>query len=82
MNGTRGGIGERHPDDPRVRFPGHRERGPRRGTFTYEDLARATGLTVGTVVAYAAGKRRRFSLDDFASVAVFIREHTPKGERT
>lgn len=79
MNGSHGdGMGERHPKDPRVAFPGHRERGPRRGTFTYEDIARATGLSVGTVIAYAAGRRRKFSMDDFASVAAFLREHTPQ----
>ena len=68
----------RNPRDPRITMANHRERGPRAGRVTYADIAAATGLSVGTVIAYAGGKRRRFSLDDFASVAAFLREHTPK----
>lgn len=70
-------MNNRHPADPRAVFPGHHERGPRRGSFTYEDVARVTGLTKGTVIAYA--HRGKLSLDDFDSVAAFLRSHLPTG---
>lgn len=56
--------------DPRDAFPNHHERGPKRWMYTYADIARAAGLSVGTVKNYK--KLGRFDPADLASVARLI----------
>lgn len=70
-------MNERHTRDPR-NHPRYRAHGPRKATFTYQDIAEATGLCLETVVAYASGKRAQYKIDDFQSVAAFLRRHVPK----
>lgn len=60
--------------DPRVN-PRHRERGPARFTFTYQDIADLTGMTVAAVRnAASATKRGAAELNprDLASVVRFV----------
>lgn len=64
---------DRNPKDPRVVFPGHRERGPRRFCFTYQDLADAAGVGKATVIAYVC--RKKLDMSDLAAIASFITEH-------
>jgi len=37
-----------HPRDPRAN-PNHHERGPKRFSYTFDDIARAAGLSLGTI---------------------------------
>lgn len=64
---------EPDPRDPRS-HPNYRHRGPKRwAEVTYPAIAKAAGLTVGTVRQYA--RRRIFDPADLASVAAFITRH-------
>ena len=55
--------------DPRNN-PNHRERGPKRFSFTYADVARATGLSQRT--ARALAQRGAYDPNDLRSLAAFI----------
>jgi hypothetical protein len=60
--------------DPRLN-PGHRERGPARFTFTYQDIADLTGMTVAAVRNAASATKRvpaELNPRDLASVVRFI----------
>ncbi len=56
--------------NPRRALPKHRERGPKRWSYTYADIAKAAGLSVGTVKNYK--KLGRLDPSDLASVAHLI----------
>ena len=60
--------------DPRTR-KNYRPRGPKRFSYTYEDIARLSGLSLRTVKAYAAGKRRLYDPTDLGSVVAFLVQH-------
>ena len=56
--------------NPRRILPKHRERGPKRWTYTYADIAKASGLSLGTVKNYK--KLGRLDPADLGSVARLI----------
>lgn len=60
-----------HPgQNPRTTLRHHRERGPKRWEYTYADIAKAAGLSVGTLKNYK--KLGRFDPADLESVARLI----------
>lgn len=72
-----GEAGERprHPNDPRVTFRNHRERGPKRWPrrkpgWTYPLVAEAAGVTESAVKQ--AVRRGRLDMDDLGSVVDFV----------
>lgn len=62
-------LSERDPKDPRVVFAGHRERGPRRFTYTWTDMAALLGCSVKT--AQNAASFGTFDPASLASVVAF-----------
>lgn len=50
--------------------PRHRERGPKKFHFTYEDIGRAAGVSLGTARTYAS--TGRYDPRDLRSVAEFV----------
>jgi hypothetical protein len=67
-------VSNRDPNDPR-NDSRHRERGPKAFTFTYRDVATASGVTEGTVKVYATAKHPRLDPTDLRSVAAFVHGH-------
>lgn len=67
-----------HPMDPR-QTPNHHERGPRRFSYTYEDIAAAATLSPNTVKAYACASI--FDARDLRSVSAFIQRHAAAAAR-
>jgi hypothetical protein len=65
-------VKELHEDDPRNKR-GHKERGPARYSFTYQDLAEAVGLKARSV--RNAKVRGEFDWTDLVSVARYIGRH-------
>lgn len=59
-----------NPADPRIKFPKHKERGPARHSFTYNDLAELLGCKVGTL--YNARHRRELDPMDIESVVNYV----------
>lgn len=53
----------------------YRPRGPKRFSYTYEDIARLAGLSLRTVKAYGTGTHRRYDPADLGSVMAFILAH-------
>jgi hypothetical protein len=52
--------------NPRAVFPSHKERGPRRYTYTIQDVARAASLSVHTV------RSHKVDLTDFKAVCLWV----------
>jgi hypothetical protein len=65
--------------DPRQN-PGHRERGPKRFSFTYEDIAQAAGIAVGSVKNAAAGRHATLDPNRLESVVEFINRRRGRQE--
>jgi hypothetical protein len=72
---------DRKPTDPRVVFAGrHRERGPKALlVVTYPAIARATGLTVGTVKN--AVTRGELDTTDLESIVAFIHRRRARSQQ-
>lgn len=60
---------ERNPKDPRVVFPNHRERGPRRFTYGWEQIAAV--LKCSEKRAQNMACERLFDPTDFESIVAF-----------
>jgi len=66
-----------HPDDPRSNYK-HRERGPRRFSYTYQDLADAVGLKLSTVRQHHRGSDgKRF--EDLARTGDWLYKQRVRG---
>ncbi len=80
---------DRKETDPRVAWPGHRERGPkligrvlrvtrrgrRRRGFTYQDVAEAAGVSLGTVRNAASrrgGRGPELDVESLESVVAYV----------
>lgn len=57
--------------NPRECFEGHRERGPKKFAFTYQDYAELLGVTPGWVKHLVSGENPAFDPADLASVLDF-----------
>lgn len=65
-------------EDPRKKIRRHRERGMKRWSFTYADIAKVCGISVGAVRKAASwrGKRPpRLDMTDIVSFASFLQDH-------
>lgn len=62
-------------DNPRLVLKNHRERGPKKWSFTYADIAKACGITEKTVRNAAAGKSPKIDMTDLVSVYRFIAKY-------
>lgn len=62
-------------ENPRVVLKNHRERGPKKWSFTYADIAKACGITAKTVRNAAAGKSPELDMTDLKSLVRFVAKH-------
>lgn len=68
--------------NPREQHKGkHRERGPKKFTFTYADIAKACGLKVNTVREYAQRKDGPIDMTEFESVIRFCADRMGIAEK-
>lgn len=78
------GERQRHPNDPRVTFRNHRERGPkrfprRRPGWTYASVAAAAGVSEGAVKK--AVERGQLDMDDLGSVVDWVAKRRQRRAR-
>jgi hypothetical protein len=69
---------EPNPKDPRIKFLGHKERGPEKFTYTFQKVADAIGVKLSTMRSnYASEVRKMAEEQDLLKLAAFVTGKAP-----